>query len=33
LADHLGSVRGLMNNSGTLADNLTTDPFGNAISD
>src|SRR5262249_14384197 len=29
LADHLGSVRGLMNNSGALDDALTFDAFGN----
>jgi RHS repeat-associated protein len=29
LSDHLGSTRGLMNNSGTLIDTLTFDAFGN----
>jgi RHS repeat-associated protein len=33
LADHLGSVRGLMNNSGSLIDALTYDAYGNISSE
>jgi RHS repeat-associated protein len=33
LTDHLGSVRGLMNNSGSLVDTLTTDAWGNITSE
>jgi RHS repeat-associated protein len=33
LTDHLGSVRGLMNNSGGLDDAITFDPWGNIISE
>jgi RHS repeat-associated protein len=33
LTDHLGSIRGLMNNSGTLDDTLTWDAWGNLVSE
>jgi RHS repeat-associated protein len=33
LADHLGSVRGLANNSGALADAISYDAFGNVTSE
>jgi RHS repeat-associated protein len=33
LPDHLGSIRGLMDNSGSLVDTLTTDAWGNVTSE
>jgi RHS repeat-associated protein len=33
LTDHLGSVRGLMNNSGTLIDGITFDAWGNVTNE
>jgi RHS repeat-associated protein len=33
LSDHLGSLRGLMNNSGTLIDTLAYDAYGNSTSE
>lgn len=33
LSDHLGSIRGLMNNSGTLIDTIAYDAYGNITSE